>query len=181
MVDIPVGRSDKRSRSVVDRTLIVEMEMERTMTFNLRVGAQKMEFKSEGLENLELEIDGRRVEAAGVEHFFWYGVRQAIADGAAASKEDTAAEQLAKFQKRLHNLIAGTIRAVGERDGNAERREIATKIVVAALKKAGTTVKRSSDRFKELVAEAMEKYASQIDAAIAKRRAEEAELAELID
>lgn len=160
---------------------IVESEMEKTFTFELRAGDRKVTAAMEGLEALSLTIDGRPVAAAGVAHMFWYGVKQAIADGAAASKDTPAADQLAKFEKRLDNLIAGTIREVGERNGSTERREVATAIVVAVLKKQGRTCAKGSDGFKALVDEALTLYADRITQVIARRRAEEAELASLAE
>lgn len=155
--------------------------MEKTFTFELRAGDRKVTAEVKGLEALSLIIDGRPVAQAGVAHLFWYGVKQAIADGAAASKDTPATDQLAKFEKRLDNLIAGTIREVGERNGGVERREVAAAIVVALLKKQGKACAKGSDKFKALVEETLVTCADKITQVIARRRAEEVELAGLAE
>lgn len=67
-----------------------------------------------------LNIDFAKMPEASLNHVFAYGIRQILNDAMASAKTD--AEREAAANKRLDNLMTGTLRASPVREGNPVRR-----------------------------------------------------------
>jgi hypothetical protein len=103
-----------------------------------------------------VEVALAQLPENSLQHIFAYGLRQILNDAMASAK--TAAEAQGMAQKRLDNLLAGTLRAAGTREGDPVRREarkIATDLVTAKVKAKGFKP-ADVENFAELVNRAMD-------------------------
>lgn len=65
-------------------------------------------------------VDFEKMPQASLDHIFAYGIRQILNDAMASAK--TEAEGEASANKRLDNLMSGTLRASPTREGNPVRK-----------------------------------------------------------
>lgn len=103
-----------------------------------------------------VEVALAKMPENSLQHIFAYGLRQILNDAMASAKTVPEAEGMA--QKRLDNLLAGTLRAAGTREGDPVRREarkIATDLVTAKVRAKGHKP-ADVENFAELVNKAME-------------------------
>lgn len=79
-----------------------------------------------------LDVDFGKMPSNSIEHVVAYGIRQILNDAMASGKTDE--ERLGMAQKRLDNLMSGTLRAGGVREGNPVRKR-ALELAEASVRK----------------------------------------------
>ncbi len=104
-------------------------------------------------------VDVKAMPQAALDHVFAYGLRQILNDAMASAK--TPEEAKAFADKRLANLMSGTLRASPTRTGDPiedEARRIARQKIETAIRAAGKKVKDfDAEWFKGRVAELLAK------------------------
>lgn len=117
-----------------------------------------------GKTGKSVTVDFAKMPEASLSYIFEYGYRQILNDARASAKDE--AEAVALVEKRLANLMSGTLRASPVREGNPVKRramELAEAKVkvnpafIAWAQKAGikTTSKDAVKKMRELAAAAI--------------------------
>lgn len=112
-----------------------------------------------------LDVDIAKLPQVSLSHIFDYGLRQILNDAMASAK--TESEALASANKRLDNLLAGTLRASAIRQGDPIKRRAAELAEASVRKNQKFQAWLAANKLKSADKDAKAMIASQVAKAIA--------------